>query len=199
VPVSETEQPGVAKALGAVVGGAAGLFAGLALVTMLIPGVGLIATAGLAASVAAGAVGGSLLGDALEERLGPGVPVDELYLYEDALRKGHALIFVQVDDAQRAQRAREVLSASGAESIDAARERWWTGLRSAEEETYTPDEEEDYRSGFASAQNTTARGKSYAQALDYLRTRYPEQCDRDAFRRGYERGHRYRQEFVSRE
>jgi hypothetical protein len=137
VPVSETEQPGVATAIGSVVGGAAGVFAGLSLVTLLVPGLGPIAVAGgLAASAAAGAVGGSLLGSALEARLGGGVPVDELYIYEDALRKGRVVVFVQVADSERADRAREILSASGADSIDAAREQWRVGLHSANEETY---------------------------------------------------------------
>ena len=36
---------------------------------------------------------GAVAGGALEDGLAHGLPKDELYLYEDALRKGHSVVF----------------------------------------------------------------------------------------------------------
>ena len=60
-----------------------------------------------------------------------------------------------------------MLAQAGAESIDAAREEWWVGLRDAEEETYRAQgrdfkaDEAAYRRGFELALNPKRRGKSY--------------------------------------
>jgi hypothetical protein len=97
----ETEQPGVARAIGAVVGGATGAVAGLSIAaTLLLPGVGVVTAVGLAAAAtlaAAGAVGGAAAGDALEGALEQGLPIDEVYLYEDALRQGRVVLVAEVD------------------------------------------------------------------------------------------------------
>ena len=37
----------------------------------------------------------------------------------------------------RLKRLREIMKKEGAESVDAAREQWWVGLRSAEENHYS--------------------------------------------------------------
>ena len=72
---------------------------------------------------------------------------------------------------------REALAAAGAETIDAAREQWWIGLRGAEQEgyTYTDGEfsevEPYYRKGFEAAQAPGVRGKSFAEAQDFLTRR----------------------------
>src|ERR1041385_8257693 len=58
-----------------------------------------------------------------------GLPEDELYVYKDALRQGRSVVFVQARDAVEATRARKVLDEADAESIDAARDKWWIGLR----------------------------------------------------------------------
>src|SRR5207302_745461 len=65
-----------------------------------------------------------------------GIPRDDLFLYEDALRRGRSVLIALLEDDTLAARAREVLDAAGAEGIDTARERWWVGLRSAEQEHY---------------------------------------------------------------
>jgi hypothetical protein len=204
VVVDDTEQPGVARAIGAVVGGATGAFAGLSIAaTLLLPGVGAVTAIGLAAAAtlaAAGAVGGAAAGDALEEALQNGLPVDEVYVYEDALRQGRSVLVAEIDGDTDPQLVRSVLIEDGAESIDAAREQWWTGLRSAEEEHYTARgldfdaDEADFRRGFEVAQLPGVRSKSYDEALSYLAERYPDVYDHPAFRRGYERGWTYREE-----
>lgn len=202
----ETEQPGVARAIGAVVGGATGAFTGLSIAaTLLLPGVGAVTGIGLAAAAiltAAGAVGGAAAGDALEQSLEHGLPVDEVYVYEDALRQGRTVLVAEADGGVHADLIRSVLIEDGAESIDAAREQWWLGLRGAEEAEYQANgldfnaDEAEFRRGFEVAQMPSVRGKSYEEALSYLAERYPDAYDQAAFRRGYERGWRYRQEAV---
>lgn len=95
VPTDEGEQPGMGKALGAVAG--------------------VIATALLGA-------GGAAIGGALENALSHGLPKDELFVYEEALRRGRTIVIVLVEDEATAERERDVLMGEGAESVDPARE-----------------------------------------------------------------------------
>src|SRR2546421_4566109 len=199
VRTTETEQPGMGKALGATVGGAIGVAGGASLAgaaSFFIPGVGPVIAAGLLGAAilgVTGAVGGAKAGEALEEGIADGLPHDELFLYEDAIRKGRSVVIAFAEGAEQAEKERQVLAQSGAESIDAARERWWIGLRDAEEEQYTePDrdfatDEQTYRRGFEQALHPKLRGKSYDEALKILK----EAQDEEAFRRGYERGQNY--------
>jgi hypothetical protein len=201
----ETEQPGVGKAVGGVIGGAAGAFAGLSIAaSLMLPGVGLVTAVGLAAAAmmtVAGAIGGGAVGGALDDEPEGRLPVDELYVYEDALRKGRSVVFVQTEDDEEKDLVQRLLAQAGAESIDAAREQWWVGLRDAAAARYPADgssrddarEGGIFRRGFEVAQLPAARGKTYDEARDYLRTRYPEDFEEDRFRAGYESGFAYRQ------
>lgn len=208
VPVSDAEQPGMAAAIGSVVGGAlgsaGGFGAGAALASFLVPGVGPVLAGGLlGASLLGlgGLAGGAAAGDAIEERIS-GVPHDELYVYEDALRQGKTIIFVQPETDEQAEAARTALERAGAESIDAARDEWWIGLRSAELESYPSDlggfdaDEPYFRKGFEAAQSHALRGKSYDEAIRYLARRDDSDVDHPAFRRGYERGQLYRKQIM---
>jgi hypothetical protein len=196
VPTNETEQPGMGKALGAVVGGAVGASGGAA-ATALLPGIGPVVGIGLAAIALlglAGAIGGAAAGDALEDSLATGVPKDELFVYEDALRQGHTIVIALADGEQQAAAARTAMADAGAEDVDAARERWWVGLRDAEAEHYestardfVPDEPL-FRQGFEAALRADIRGRTYDEARTLLEERYPALCRDDAFRRGYDRG-----------
>jgi outer membrane lipoprotein SlyB len=203
VPVSETEQPGMGAAVGALVGGAlgsaGGFGAGAALASLLVPGVGPVLVGGLVGLSLlglGGAAGGAAAGEALEETVS-GLPRDELYVYEDALRQGRTVIIVQPIDDVQAEAARQGLLEAGAETIDAAREKWWIGLRSAEREGYASEggafevDEPYYRKGFEAAQSPAVRGKSYEEALDYLTRRYQISAGNAVFRSGYERGRQY--------
>src|SRR5207237_437086 len=128
--------PGVGKAIGAGVGAGTGASIGFPLgaaVTMMIPGIGPIIASGIIGALLFGA-GGAAVGATLEESLVAGIPHDDLFLYEDALRRGRSVLIALLEDDTLAARAREVLDAAGAEGIDTARERWWVGLRSAEQE-----------------------------------------------------------------
>src|SRR5882762_11723679 len=84
VPGDSTEQPGMGTAIGAVVGGAAGLSGGLAAV---VPGVGPVAAIGLLGAAILGAAGASLgavAGGSIENFMTEGLPEDEIFVYEDA-------------------------------------------------------------------------------------------------------------------
>jgi hypothetical protein len=205
VATSETEGSGMGKAVGGVVGGAAGMGLGAAAASLLIPGVGpVVATGALALALfgAGGAVGGAIAGGALEEKLSHGLPKDELYLYEDALRRGHSVVFALVDEKQ-VDAARRAIAAEGAESLDAARESWWVGIRDAERADYERDgadfasAEPAYRQGFEAAMRPRFRNRDFDKAKNELRDHYPEHHGLTEFKRGYERGlHHHRESSV---
>ncbi|MGB6477728.1 MAG: hypothetical protein WBF15_01410, partial [Candidatus Sulfotelmatobacter sp.] len=128
IPTVSAEQPGMGKTIGALVGAATGLSGGPLLVAALIPGVGPITVIGLlggAVVAAAGAGVGAAVGGKLENAQTEGLPEDEIFVYEDALRKGRSVVIALANDNVEASLFRELLKAEGAESIDAAREQWW--------------------------------------------------------------------------
>jgi hypothetical protein len=203
VPTTDAEQPGIGRAIGGVVGAVAGAthgWVGAAIVTAVVPGVGSVAAVGLAAAALlgiGGAAAGSAVGGALENELSIGLPKDELFIYEDALRQGRTVLIVLTDDSQQADRVREALAQAGAESLDAAREHWWLGLRDVEAEAYTAQgsdfiqDEALYRRGFEAAMRAETLGKPYEEVLGHLQTRDPDVYQEEAFRRGYARGRAY--------
>jgi hypothetical protein len=201
LPTEETEQPGMGRAVGGVVGGAMGASAGFGLgaaaASLLVPGVGPVTAVGLAAAAlfgAGGAIGGAAAGEALEEKTQQGLPKDELYLYQDALAHGRSILFVLADSEDEAKDARAALQSAGAESLDAARESWWVGIREPEKEHYEKAggdfsaQERHYRRGFVAALHPESRGKRYEKLPASLRERYRQSDREEAFRRGYARG-----------
>jgi hypothetical protein len=198
VPTAEGEQPGMGAALGAVTGVATGLPVGAA-VALLVPGVGPVIASGLIGATLLG-TGGAAVGASLERSLTGGLPRDELFVYEDALRQGHSVVIALVDDSALADRVRSLLAEAGAESIDAARDRWWLSLRGAEQERYVDGphaferDEALYRCGFEAALGGAVRGRSWEDAVGELRARHGTDCDAPAFRRGWERARGYRKD-----
>jgi hypothetical protein len=202
IPTSETEQPGVGAAIGGMLGGAIGVAGGLELgmaATAMIPGVGPIFAFGLAAAAllgAGGAAGGAALGQAADNQSNTGLPSDEIFFYEDALRQARSVVVALVADHWEEQRARKVFADDGAESLDAARRDWWLGLRDAEMEHYQASghnfelDEDVYRTGFEAALRRECRGES-DEAADCLKWWYPDTWDSEPFRRGYARGRLY--------
>jgi len=203
VPTTDAERPGVGMALGGVVGGATGISGGLlgaAIASVFVPVVGPVTAIGLAASALlglGGAVAGAAAGSALENASSEGLPKDELFVYTDALRQGRTVLIVLTEEAAETEKVQELLAQAGAESLDAARERWWLGLRDAEAETYTTQggdftrDEALYRRGFEAALQTGASGRPYEEVLEYLRTYYADEYGEEAFRHGYARGQAY--------
>ncbi|HEV7797946.1 MAG TPA: hypothetical protein VGO73_07315 [Pyrinomonadaceae bacterium] len=199
VPVDDTEQPGMGQAMGGTVGGAMGIAGGASLgaaaASLLVPGVGPVIAGGILGAAILGAGGtaaGIAAGGALEKELESGLPHDELYLYEDALRKGKSVVIAFVDDDAAIYAVQSALVSAGAESIDEARENWWVGLRDVEEAEYQQGggnfktDEASYRRGFETA--LKARGQSTDQ--NPAASSGDAESD-EAFRRGYERGRSY--------
>jgi len=200
VPTDEGEQPGTGAAIGAVVGGATGAAVGMPLgaaLTVLVPGVGAVIAFGAVGALLLGA-GGAAIGSAMEENLAMGMPRDELFIYEDALRRGRAVVIAMIDDDAMAASAREALAGAGAESIDAAREQWWLGLRDTERERHPGGaaaferDESLFRRGFEAALGTGSRSLSWEEARVALEARDGVAADAPAYREGWERGQEYR-------
>src|SRR6202167_4620179 len=129
-PVDSAEQPGIGKGLGALAGGGVGITGGAMLVA-LVPGVGLITAVGLLGAAilgAAGATVGATVGNTLEKSTTTGLPEDEIFVYEDALRQRRSVVIVLAENSESATLVRYQLKMHGAESVDAAREPWWVGF-----------------------------------------------------------------------
>jgi hypothetical protein len=198
VPTTEAEQPGIGKTIGSVVGGAAGAAGGLAVASVALPGVGPVIAAGAIALGVLGAVAGGAVGDQFDDTLSHGLPTDELYVYRNALEKGRSIVIAMVEDDAQAAQVRQLFTALGAESVDAAREEWWIGLRDAEEAEYTRQggdfrkDEALYRLGFDSAFRLPAEAPPFDQARWVLRDWHGLVAEEPAFRAGYERGRSFR-------
>lgn len=205
VTTAEGEQPGMGKVIGGVVGGAIGASGGLPLGTMisaaLFPGVGPVLAFGFITAAITGAVGvagGAAAGGALENLLTHGLPRDELYFYQDALSNDRTILILRTADQEQLDSGKQLLTDAGAESIDAAREKWWIGLRDAEAAEYDPPEnfsrvESNYRRGFEAALDLPNRSKNYEEAEHYLAQHFPDSYQAAEFRAGYQRGHDHAQ------
>jgi hypothetical protein len=195
VPTTEAESPGIGRAIGAVAGGAAGAATGIqaALLTSLVPGVGPVLVLGAIGALLLG-IGGAAVGATLESKLREGLPKDEVYVYEDALRRGRTVVIALPESEEEAERTRSIMVGLGAESIDAAREQWWLGLRDAEAAAYSAAggdftrDEASYRRGFEAACRLAGGGATYADVVVLLRARHPEVFEDEAFRQGFARG-----------
>ena len=204
VPAEDAEQPGMGKAVGGVMGGALGLSTGAMIGSLLLPGIGsvLAVTFGAAAAGIGGAIAGAAAGGIFEDMLTRGVPKDEIFFYEDALRKNHTVLIAFSDDDEKIERARAGLRRHGAESTDAARQNWWIGVRDAEELQYRDcdhfqRDEDTFRQGFSAALEPDVRGQSFEEAAGYLKKNYPVCYEEISFRRGFERGQIYYEVYVT--
>jgi hypothetical protein len=209
VPVDSTEQPGMGKAIGALLGGGVGITGG-ALLVALIPGIGPISALGLLGAGILGAAGatlGATAGGKAENAVTEGLPHDEIFVYEDALRHGRSVVIALAEDDDSAQALRDQLKAQNAESIDDAREQWWIGLRNTEESHYSKDgndfnsDEKFYRMGFEAALHAKTRCMEFDQvsgemnaALEDVQKQYPDAKVEEPFTRGYQRGREHYQQ-----
>jgi len=154
------------------------------------------------ADAAAGAAAGGSSKDFVTLRL----PEDEIFVYEDALRRGRSVVIALAEDDAAASALRKSLQAEGAQAIDAAREQWRIRLRSAEQERYLQsgrqfgEDEKFYFLGFESALQARNRCKEFdqvasemASALEELQAQYPGAAVEEPFARGYQRGREYYQ------
>jgi hypothetical protein len=202
--ITDTERPGLGKAMGAAVGGAMGAAGGatlgIAAATLVVPGIGPVIAAGVIGAAilgAAGAATGAAAGDAVEEQLGEGLPHENLFIYEEALRRGNSVVLAFLDDDDKADRASEIMQRHGSLDVEQIHESWWESRRDEERAHYTTtggdfeSDEEQYREGFQAALHPKRRGKSYAEVEAELKQAYDESELDSAFRQGYERGLRY--------
>ena len=202
VPVTDTEEPGMGRAMGAAVGGAmgaaGGATAGLAVASLMIPGIGPLLAFGMVGAALLGTVGaaaGSAVGDQVEEELGEGIPHEDVYLFEDALRHGHTVLIAYADEGEQADNAAEAISDAGAEDLDELRENWWQEVRDEQRSKYTGDfdqDEDSYRRGYTAALHPRRRGRAYSDVEDELRTQYANTVLDRPFQSGYERGLNHR-------
>jgi len=208
VPRDTTEQPGMGNAMGALLGGSVG-FTGGSVLMALIPGLGPVTALGLLGAGILGAAGATIGGTAagrIEKASYQGLPEDEIFIYEDCLRHGQSVVVALAENAGQASVVRDLLTQAGADSVDAARERWWTGLRSAEQEHCQncgkdlSQDEKFYRMGFEAALHARTRCMEFDQvsaemdaSLEDVRRQYPGENVEEPFTRGYQRGREHYQ------
>jgi hypothetical protein len=197
VETSDTEQGGMGAAMAGSILGALGLGIG---VVLFIPVIGAVSVLGaLAAGLmgAGGAAAGVAVGSMLERKSLEGlIPVDEIHVYEDALAQGRSIVFVTPEDELAAE-TMQILQDAGAESIDAARETWWVGLKDRRKLSYLAPEQTALwddplcREGFESALRHEAAGKSEVEGKAELAEQRPGLTKDGAFWLGYSDGRAY--------
>ena len=200
--ITDSERPGLGKAMGAVVGGAMGVAGGATLgaaaASLMVPGVGPVIAAGVLAAALLGTAGvatGAVAGDAAEEALGEGLPHEDLFIYEDSLRRGRSVVVAFVEDGE--DPARDIMRRHGSLDVDELRDSWWHERRNDERAAYQQEggdfdrDEENYRRGFQAALHAKRRGKPFDEVQRELRNTYSDAELDSAFRQGYERGRRY--------
>lgn len=200
ISVEDTEGPGVGTVLGAILGGAVALLVS----PFFVPG-GAYAAIGLkgvsdtvpvTAIVTLGAmIVGTVLGAVVENSMTTGVPHDDLFLYEEALRRGHSVLIATTEDREKAAAVRREFKAAGAQPLDAFGTSWWRGVRELERAYYEAttgksfeEAEPAYRRGYEVALHRNYRGRSYGGVAQELHERHGDAVRAEDFRRGYERG-----------
>jgi hypothetical protein len=138
--------------VGAILGGAGGLLAGLGILT--VPGLGPVVVGGWLVAALMGAAAGAGLGAATGGLIGlladAGVPKSDAHVYAEGVRRGGALVTARVTDAQEAA-ANDILTRAGAADPVGLRERYEAeGWDSIEERPVDPAEveERDYQARY---------------------------------------------------
>ncbi len=181
-----------ARGLGAAMGSVLGMGAA----TFLVPGLGPVAGVGMIAAALAGAGLGAAAGK-VADKMTAGIPNDELYFYEEAVRDGQIVLFVDAKNPDRATQARNILEQSGARNVHTVRRDFWQNLRESERDyarsrglEFEPNEA-DYQAGFEAALHPATRGRSLAESMGYIESCYPGPCRTEAFLIGFDRGQAY--------
>lgn len=119
---------GTGATLGTVLGGGAGLLAGLGL--LAIPGVGPVVAAGWLVATVTGAGVGAAAGGLIGGLTGAGLTQHEAETYAEGVRRGGTLVTARVDDGL-ADRALAILDKHGSIDLDERAQGWraegWTG------------------------------------------------------------------------
>jgi hypothetical protein len=210
VTTTENERRGTGLVIGGnnggVLSGADALIHGSAAEALTVPGVGVVMAIGDAAGAIMSTVGkggAAVAGESPQEFIAPGIPIDQLFLYEDALRRNRTIVIAFVPDPTAAENARDVLRDADAESIDAARENWWLGVGNDARSLYYEDPQEpegekvNYRRGFETALHPAIGRRPYVEAVKSLRAMYPKEYADESFRHGYRKGYFHYRELIS--
>jgi len=182
-------------ALGAVLGGAGGFLVSL----FFAPKPGFFPVeAGRAFFTLAALVGGALVGRRLERVATEGIPHDDLHVAAAALAQGECVVVAVTASREQARAIREALDAAGAESLSAAHEAWWRGIREREKAEFESRRgprfetaEPAFRAGFVTALHRRFRGRPFEGAAEELRALHGAVAGSPDFRLGYERGQAY--------
>ena len=94
--VTDVSKAGTGAGIGGVVGGGAGLLAGLGL--LAIPGLGPVVAVGWLASLAVGAAAGATAGGLVGALVSAGTSDDHAHVYSESIRRGGTLVSARVDD-----------------------------------------------------------------------------------------------------
>jgi hypothetical protein len=141
--VDEVSDAAKGAGIGGVLGGSAGLLAGLGL--LAIPGLGPVVAAGWLASTAVGAVAGAAAGGVVGALIDSGESEDNAHVYSEAVRRGGTLVSVRASDT-KASEVREILERF--QPIDPAarsqdyRSQGWSGRFDPKAPAYRPSETE---------------------------------------------------------
>ena len=140
-----TDVESVSKAgagIGGVLGGGAGLLAGLGM--LAIPGLGPVVAAGWLASLAVGAAAGATAGGLVGALVSAGTSDDHAHVYSESVRRGGTLVSVRAEDADMAS-IQSILDSHGpidpVERGDEYRSAGWTTFDPAAP-PYKPSETE---------------------------------------------------------
>jgi len=165
---------------------------------LFLPDVGAVSVVGALATTLLGA---SVAGDTATVMLGRKslvglFPLDEVFVYEDALFRGCTLILVTADEPV-ASAVRQIFAAVGAESLDRAKDNWWKGIRDARRLKYISRESTILwddplcRLGFETAVRHAGMELSEPEGEELLKRDYPGMESDDAFWPGYVEGRTY--------
>ena len=130
---------GAGATLGTVIGGAAGLLAGLGLVA--IPGVGPVVAAGWLVATLTGAGVGAAAGGLAGALTGAGISETDAHAYGEGVRRGGTLVTVRADES-RGPMVMDILEQHGSVDLDQKSAGWqregWTPLTTSDSSTITP-------------------------------------------------------------
>lgn len=116
---------------GAVLGGALGWMVGIG--SLAIAGLGPLIAAGPIMAALAGVAGGAAAGGLTGALVGMGIPEYEAKRYEGKVKDGNILLSVHTDNSDERDRAKQILTAGGAEDIS------YTGEASVPKSERRPD------------------------------------------------------------
>ena len=145
-------------------------------------------------SVAARREGNAGPAEVTEPSVEGGLPLDDFFVFEDALRTHEKVVFVSAPERHQWEKIDAALDECGGKVVHQAREEWWTEFCKREERAVAtgdaPHDVDDYvfRLGFEVALHPSRRGMTFEDAREGFRETHPEACDVESFRRGYTRG-----------